>query len=362
VDIIQAYTIPIDAAAHRSSMMSVLSLAYGLAALPLALATPQRYGTWGNGRGMADDFEITTTASSSSAAASDPVMSILPVNDAVVPSNNELPEEDAAVNDPATVVVPPSGNATAVSGGSPTVAAAAADDTVKAQFAASTTWDFAGLTTLPSGLAPADYPIADAVPTPRVFDPANVYIEDGSLVLKVQAYSGSGPISCGEIATTFNISYGSIRTWAVLTEVPGVVNGIFLYSNYEGIGVQETDIEFISDASAQSNTNAGTQNRALQYTNQDVSGEYNKGAVEYGESPDDATNAVHEYRLDWTETYSEFFLDGVSQAKIEENVPFEPSPWLWNNWANGDPGWTNTPPTEDALFSISKIEIYYNPA
>jgi len=205
--------------------MSVLSLAYGLAALPLALATPQRYGTWGNGRGMADDFEITTTASSSSAAASDPVMSILPVNDAVVPSNNELPEEDAAVNDPATVVVPPSGNATAVSGGSPTVAAAAADDTVKAQFAASTTWDFAGLTTLPSGLAPADYPIADAVPTPRVFDPANVYVEDGSLVLKVQAYSGSGPISCGEIATTFNISYGSIRTWAVLTEVPGVVNG-----------------------------------------------------------------------------------------------------------------------------------------
>ena len=47
---------------------------------------------------------------------------------------------------------------------------------------------------------------------------------------------------------------------------------------------------------------------------------------------------MHEHRLDWTAVYTEYFFDEVSRAKFTENVPQKPGCWVWNNWANGDPG------------------------
>lgn len=73
------------------------------------------------------------------------------------------------------------------------------------------------------------------------------------------------------------------------------------------------------------------------------------------------SQAIHEYRLDWLEDRTDFFLDGVLQHSLTTNVPNEAGPWVWNNWANGDKGWTADPPKNDAEFKIQKIEIYYNP-
>ena len=91
---------------------------------------------------------------------------------------------------------------------------------------------------------------------------------------------------------------------------------------------QEIDIEWISDPDSTSNDN-GT--RVMQYTNQGQHG--TEDAVEVnGVAPEDATTEVHEYRVDWVEGSSRFFVDGEFQKEIEMNVPTTGGQWVWNAW------------------------------
>lgn len=101
-----------------------------------------------------------------------------------------------------------------------------------------------------------------------------------------------------------------------------------MYKDYN----QETDIEWISDpesfANQQFNSNGS---RVLLYTNQGPSGNTDALTVS-GRAPADATSAVHEYRLDWTEDAVEFYLDGVKQQTLTDYVPTVGGSWLWNSW------------------------------
>jgi len=94
---------------------------------------------------------------------------------------------------------------------------------------------------------------------------------------------------------------------------------------------------------------------------------------------------VHEYRIDWTAEFTAFYIDGILQKYLTENVPGLPGPCLWNNWANGDKGvflnvvavnplehvlqqtntytatgWSVGPPTDDNELEIKSIVMYYN--
>lgn len=69
---------------------------------------------------------------------------------------------------------------------------------------------------------------------------------------------------------------------------------------------------------------------------------------------------MHEYRIDWTAGFTAFFVDGVLKQKYTTNVPSQPGTWLWNNWANGDKGWSVGPPKKDSVLKIQKIEMFYN--
>ena len=94
---------------------------------------------------------------------------------------------------------------------------------------------------------------------------------------------------------------------------------------------QETDIEWISDPQSLSNTNSPNGTRTLQYTNQAVN-DGSHATEYYGQAPDDATSAVHEYRLDWTADSTKYYLDGVLQRTMTTNVPSQAGSWVWNNW------------------------------
>ena len=73
----------------------------------------------------------------------------------------------------------------------------------------------------------------------------------------------------------------------------------------------------------------------LWYVNQGIGCE--SGATrQIGPAPKDATTNVHEYRIDWTGSYTAFYVDSVLQKAYVRNVPNKPGPWVWNNWANGD--------------------------
>lgn len=231
-----------------------------------------------------------------------------------------------------------------------------ADDLAASHFSASKIWAFEG-NQVPSDLSISTYLVgSDGAPLAHTFDEKNVVIKDGYLQLTVPGGQTGDVISSAEVATTFKLRHASVTTYAILTDTAGVCNGMFFYKSDS----QETDIEWISDAASNSNLNSPNGSRAMQYTNQAVSG--GKATMVYGPAPADATFAVHAYRTDWTEHSVNYFLDGVLQHTMTTNVPSEAGSWVWNNWNNGDPDWTGPPPKTDAVFKIKKIVMHYNPA
>ena len=194
-------------------------------------------------------------------------------------------------------------------------------------FASSTTFEFTG-TTLPTGLSIDTGKVASS-PLAHVFETQNVAVADGFMTLTVPGgQQGKQTISSAEVATDFSMLHASVSTYAILTEVPGVCNGMFFYHSDS----QESDIEWISDPKSKSNLNSPNGTRAMQYTNQALNGNTNDATMFYGPAPEDATSAVHEYRIDWTEGETKYYLDGALQRTMKKNVPTVAGPWVWNNW------------------------------
>ncbi|KZL82021.1 glycoside hydrolase family 16 protein [Colletotrichum incanum] len=215
------------------------------------------------------------------------------------------------------------------------------------------TWNFSKLSdgsNIPDGLRASSYPVGDNY----VFVPQNAYIAGGYLNLKVDGGQKAKPYRSGEVVTTAtNIKYASVRTVAIFSEPPGVCNGMFFYKDDN----QETDIEWLSDPASQSN--AGK--RQLWFANQ-ASNVRSQKSVKGVPPPANPTVTEHEYRIDWVPGAVRFFVDGAQIWESKQNVPNVPGPWVFNNWADGDKGWSGGPPAKDAIFRIKEIDMYYNTA
>ncbi|KAK4629151.1 hypothetical protein CLAFUW4_08507 [Fulvia fulva] len=228
-----------------------------------------------------------------------------------------------------------------------------------AQWASTTTFTFDG-NALPTGLVASPDTVKDKESNldatfDHQFNVSNVQVQDGYLELRVPGGQTTSPIQCAEVSTDFEVMYASVMTYAILVDEPGVCNGMFFYHSDS----QEVEIEWISDANSTSNQNTNNGTRVMQYTNQGPHGTADSSEVN-GMAADNATEAVHEYRIDWVNGASTFFLDGVFQYELETNVPTTAGNWIWNNWANGDPDFTVGPPATDAVFRIQKIVMHYN--
>jgi len=226
-------------------------------------------------------------------------------------------------------------------------------------FMKSATFTFPG-TSLPSGLIASTDTIRDqdyGAPYNHKFETKNVFVKDGYLNIKVPggqkpASAPNQAISSGEVFTEVsNILYASVRTHAIFSTVPGTCQSSFFYKS----DTQEVDIEYLSDPASQSNPD-GTAD--LQYTNQPTNG--GDSTWSHQAAPKNIGTAVHEYRIDWTADFTSFYVDGVQKQKYTTNVASEAGTWLWNNWANGDIGWSAGPPRQDNVMKIQKIEMFYN--
>lgn len=107
---------------------------------------------------------------------------------------------------------------------------------IMAQYASRTTFTFPG-NTIPTGLTISEYPVyEDKVANgqgpkyDRIFERKNVVVRNGFMELRVPGGQTKNPISCAEVGTTFEVQYGSIKTFAILAEEPGVCNGETLRS------------------------------------------------------------------------------------------------------------------------------------
>lgn len=213
-------------------------------------------------------------------------------------------------------------------------------------FTHSQTFDFSTLASFPTNdLIISTYPIGSS-PYTQLYTTSNVAIERGTLQLKVPGGQTASPILGSEISTQVeDILYGSVRTTMKASTVAGTCHGAFFYKDNNN----EMDIEVIT----------GDTFKGLHYTNQRANGN-TENSTHPITLPSNATTDFLEHRIDWVPGHTDFYLDGTLQASFTENVPFTAGTWLWNNWSDGDPGWTGAPPLEDSIMEISKIEMYYN--
>ncbi|SMR55226.1 unnamed protein product [Zymoseptoria tritici ST99CH_1A5] len=154
--------------------------------------------------------------------------------------------------------------------------------------------------------------------------------------------------------------YASVSTYAILTDEAGICNGMFFYHNDS----QEIDIEWISDPESTSNQGTNNGTRVMQYTNQGPHGTEDSFEIN-GRASGDATSAVHEYRIDWTQGVSTFYLDGVTSSKLTVTFLRLLGRGLGMRGRefrsrNGDPDFTVGPPQNDAVFKIQRIVMRYN--
>ncbi|KAK5062898.1 hypothetical protein LTR84_004974 [Exophiala bonariae] len=223
---------------------------------------------------------------------------------------------------------------------------------------------------LPRGLEMSHYTVQDTerndvesphIPYNHIFEPVNVKIVNGILHLRVPGQQRDQPkdnnaLSCAQITTSERkILHASVRTRAMFSREPGTCHGIFFYRNDQ----QETDIEYLTDPRSLSN-NGVDEPVPMWYSNQRVNPEEGPTTQGTGPAPFDATSKFHEYRIDWTADFTAFYIDGVEQKRFTDNIPSIPGPWVWNNWANGDRGWSYGPPENDNEFKIKSIVMYYN--
>lgn len=101
------------------------------------------------------------------------------------------------------------------------------------EYASTTTFSFAGAA-LPTGLVASNWSIGEA-PYQHEYIPDNALVQDGFLNLIVGGgQEGDEVISSGEVSTTFKVSAARVETYAILTDVEGVCNGMFRFLLSEG--------------------------------------------------------------------------------------------------------------------------------
>ncbi|GAA5886019.1 hypothetical protein JCM16303_003837 [Sporobolomyces ruberrimus] len=183
---------------------------------------------------------------------------------------------------------------------------------------------------------------------PHDFEKPNVDIVDGALTLLVKGQDDRRSISTAQIESFDKYTYGTLETIAKATPTPGVCQGIFFYDNDNA----EVDIELLS-----SYYDEGTDvvTPGAQFTNQALKANQapTSLAKDFGFDP---TADFHNYTIRWSETKTEFWVDGNFQTAFTENVPRTASTIMYNNWSNGNPGWSAGPPRDAAIFSIKSFK------
>ncbi|KAL8922923.1 MAG: hypothetical protein Q9208_004885 [Pyrenodesmia sp. 3 TL-2023] len=71
-------------------------------------------------------------------------------------------------------------------------------------------------------------------------------------------------------------------------------------------------------------------------------------------------DGYHDYRFDWTPERITYYADGQFLWETTIGVPKKAGGLTINHWSNGDPGWSNGPPAQDAHMQFSYIKAYFN--
>jgi hypothetical protein len=164
-----------------------------------------------------------------------------------------------------------------------------------------------------------------------------------------------------EVSSSRNdILYGSFRAAIKFTDVNGTCGAFFWYHN----DTQEIDMEFLSK-------DPKTLNLVVHSPESDKPSRSIKGSGDLGvvETPGSSTawesiikfaQEFHEYRFDWMPDRIQFYVDGLLAWTTTENIPDSPGHLMLSHWSNGNPGWSDGPPMQDAVMEVGYVKAYFN--
>ncbi|ORZ03978.1 concanavalin A-like lectin/glucanase domain-containing protein [Syncephalastrum racemosum] len=182
----------------------------------------------------------------------------------------------------------------------------------------------------------------------RTFTRDNVQVNNG--VLSVSVTNGPGKaMRCGGFGTQrTDLLYGSFRANIRMPSINGTVAAMYMY-NPE----QEIDIETLSSVSPHQSYFA-----------------VHPGLLEDGHASHlthdnhwlgfDPSQDYHEYRFDWLKDAVVFYIDGVEAHRMVTNVPNLPGRLMFNHWSDGNPNFSQGPPTEDTSMDVKNITAFFN--
>ncbi|RWA08021.1 hypothetical protein EKO27_g7078 [Xylaria grammica] len=201
--------------------------------------------------------------------------------------------------------------------------------------------------------------MSNTIKSPNTFDGPGTLGLDAGLLLLVRNVKEEDRVSVAEISTTgLDYFYGTFRAGIKTTDAPGTCSAFFWYQN----DTQEIDIEFLS-AEFDKAKGIFPVNFVLQSEEAAAAG-YNAAnttGLRRVNLPFDPSTGFHEYRFDFLHDKVSFYADGELLVEATgSGVPTTPGHLLLSHWSNGNPGWSQGPPTVDAVTTVSYVKTYFN--
>ncbi|KAI1267242.1 glycoside hydrolase, family 16 [Xylariaceae sp. FL1019] len=201
--------------------------------------------------------------------------------------------------------------------------------------------------------------LSNVIADPKVFSGSGNLGLDAGLRLVVRGATQDNMVSVAETATTgLDYSYGTFRVGMKTTDVPGTCSAFFWYQN----DTQEIDIEFLSSQYSKADRTFPV-NLVLQSKDSASAGydAANTTGFRRVNLPFDPTTAFHEYRFDFLADRVIFYADGNFLTELTgDGVPVSSGHLLLSHWSNGNAGWSQGPPAQDAVTTVSYVKAYFN--
>lgn len=208
---------------------------------------------------------------------------------------------------------------------------------------------------------------------PRRNDESNVFVQNGTLVLRQLGYSDQDRTSNKSVSVAAIVSneqgflHGSFRSIFKVSEDRGSVGGFFWYHvRFSTIGshvtmklkfpsqndTNEIDLEVLTKEPNDTTVHYTTHPSVLP-----------SGSVVPGASTAARLNLpwtdFQEHRFDWTRDNVTFYQDGVASHTTIANVPQVGGSVQLNLWADGS-AWSGEPSKTDVIMAVKSIQMYFN--
>lgn len=168
---------------------------------------------------------------------------------------------------------------------------------------------------------------------------------DAGLQLWVRSEKVDGVVPVAQVEGPRNdMIYGSFRAAIKFTGLNGTA-GRFFWARKDN-DREMIDMEFLSRDRSTVELLVGRQGS-------DIKNEAYQSILELPQK-------FHEYRFDWMPDRVDFYIDGTMIHTMTEDVPQSKGYIGLSHYSNGKADWTNGPPLQDAVMTVSYIKTYFN--